>query len=127
MDVPLWKQLLLWGLVGTMVVLAGFLLSPESRKKLFTLALRVAVTVLAMYFLIRNYPESLRGLFNWEQLGEDPASAAGVPPMPEFQPPHVTPVFPISSVSCVRWHGSGSCGHFTRVGNGTQPSIPPSP
>ena len=106
-DVPLWKQLLLWGLVGTMVVLAGLLLPPESRKRLLTIFVRVGLTALAMYFLIKNYPESLRGLFNWEQLGEDPASAAGVPPVPEFQPPQVTPGFSylVSFLCALAWIG----------------------
>jgi hypothetical protein len=104
-SVPLWKQVLLWGLVGTMIVLVGFLLSPESRKRLFSIAIRVTVTALAMYFLIKNYPEALRGLFDWEQLGQDPDTAANVPPMPEFQPPHVSPVFSylVSFLCALAW------------------------
>jgi hypothetical protein len=104
-SVPLWKQVLLWGLVGIMVLLAGLLLSPESRKRLFTIFLRVSLAALAMYFLVMNYPESLRGLFDWEQLGGDPASASGAPPMPEFQPPHVTPVFSylVSFLCALAW------------------------
>jgi hypothetical protein len=104
-SVPLWKQLLLWGLVGIMVVLAGLLLPPESRKRLFMLFIRVSLIALAMIFLIKNYPETLRGLFDWEQLGGDPADAAGAAPMPEFQPPHVTPVFSylVSFLCALAW------------------------
>jgi hypothetical protein len=104
-SVPLWKQVVLWTLVGTMVILAGLLLSPQSRKRLFYIFIRVSGMALAMYFLIRNYPESLRGLFDWEQLGGDPATAANAPPMPEFQPPHVTPVFSylVSFLCALAW------------------------
>ena len=106
-SVPLWQQIVLWGLVGTLVILAGLLLSPESRKRLYQMFLRVAVTALAMYFLIKNYPETLKNLFNWKQLGNDAASAANAPPMPEFQPPHVNPMFSyfISLLCALAWLG----------------------
>jgi hypothetical protein len=100
-EVPLWQQLLLWGLMGLLVVLAGLLLSPEGRKRMYLIFLRVAVSALAMYFLIKNYPDTLRGLFDWKQLGGDPAAAANAPPMPEFQPPAVSPIFSyLVSFSC---------------------------
>ncbi len=106
-SVPLWKQLLLWGLLGVMVVLAGFLLSPESRSRLFKILFRVAVTALVMYFLIKKYPESLKGLFDWQQLGNDAAPVAGAPPMPEFQPPHVNPMvsYLVSFLCALAWVG----------------------
>jgi hypothetical protein len=105
--VPLWKQVFLWVLVGTMVILIGMLLSPQSRKRLFQIFLRVSVSALAMYFLIKNYPETLKGLFDWQQLGGDAAAAANAPPMPEFQPPHVTPVFSyfVSFLCALAWIG----------------------
>jgi hypothetical protein len=91
--------------MGAMVILVGLLLSPQSRKRLYQIFLRVAVAALAMYFLVKNYPASLRGLFDWQQLGGDPASAANAPPMPEFQPPHVTPVFSyfVSFLCALAW------------------------
>jgi hypothetical protein len=106
-SVPLWKQFLLWGLMGVMVVLIGLLLSPESRKRLFSIFLRVAATALAMFFLVKNYPESLRGLFDWQQLGNDAATAANAPPMPEFQPPHVNPMvsYLVSFLCALVWVG----------------------
>ena len=106
-SVPLWKQVVVFSLVAVMVILAGLLLSPESRKRLYQMLLRVAVTALAMYFLVKNYPETLRNLFDWEQLGGDPAAAANTPPMPEFQPPQVTPVFSylISFLCALAWVG----------------------
>ena len=104
-SVPLWQQLLMWSLVGVLVILAGLLLSPQGRKRLYQIFMRVVVTALAMYFLIKNYPETLQGLFNWTQLGGDPAAAANAPPMPEFQPPHVTPIFSyfISFLCALAW------------------------
>jgi hypothetical protein len=104
-SVPLWKQVVLWSLMGVMVILAGLLLSPQSRKRLYQIFIRVTVTALAMYLLIKNYPETLRGLFDWQQLGGDPAAAANAPPMPEFQPPHVTPVFSyfVSFLCALAW------------------------
>jgi hypothetical protein len=104
-SVPLWQQLLMWSLVVVLVILAGLLLSPQGRKRLYQIFLRVVVTALAMYFLIKNYPETLQGLFNWKQLGGDPAAAANAPPMPEFQPPHVTPMFSyfISFLCALAW------------------------
>lgn len=92
-DVPVWKQVVLWSLVGILVILVGLLLSPQSRKRLFQILLRVAAAVFAIYFLVTNYPDTLQGLFDWEQRGRDAASAgADAPPMPEFQPPQVSPV-----------------------------------
>jgi hypothetical protein len=106
-SVPLWKQVVLWSLLGVMVILAGLLLSPQDRKRLYQIFIRVAVTALAMYLLIKNYPETLRGLFDWQQLGGDPAAAANAPPMPEFQPPHVSPLLSyLVSFSCaLLWIG----------------------
>jgi hypothetical protein len=106
-SVPLWKQLLLWGLVGVMVVLAGMLLSPESRSRLFKILIRVGALGLAMYFVIKNYPESLKGLFDWQQLGNEAAPVTNAPPLPEFQPPHVDPVFSylVSFLCALAWVG----------------------
>jgi hypothetical protein len=105
--VPLWKQVLVFGLVAVMIILAGLLLSPESRKRLYQILIRMALTALAMYFLVKNYPETLRNLFDWEQLGGDPAALADTPPMPEFQPPQVTPVFSylVSFLCALVWVG----------------------
>lgn len=106
-SVPLWKQVVLWSLMGLMVALVGLLLSPQGRKRMYQILLRVAATALAMYFLIKNYPEALQNLFDWEQKGGDPAAAAGAPLMPEFQPPHVSPMVSyLVSFSCaLLWIG----------------------
>src|SRR5690349_21556893 len=87
--VPLWKQLLVWFLAGLMLVLIGFLLSPELRKRLLRIIIRVVLTVLAIYFLIK------RGIINPTLFGggEAPASQVSTVPMPVFEPPHVSPTF----------------------------------
>lgn len=92
-DVPLWKQIVLWGLVSLMVLLVGLLLSPELRKRLFRLFIRIAVTAIGIFYLMRYYGDQL---FNLQQLG-NPAGQNGdianTQPIPTFQPPHISPVF----------------------------------
>ena len=92
-NVPLWKQILLWGLVSLMVLLVGLLLSPELRKRFFRLLFRMAVTALGIYYLLKLYGDRILGLQgfgrNAAQLG-DPVNAQ---PMPTFQPPQISPAF----------------------------------
>jgi hypothetical protein len=91
-DVPLWKQVLVWVLVIVMVVLIALLLSPEMRKRLLRIIIRVAVTFWAMYFLMKNYGEQLFG-WNLARGTEGQASVDSNVPMPVFQPPQVSPAF----------------------------------
>ena len=87
--IPLWKQLLVWFLAGLMLVLIGFLLSPEMRKRLIRIFIRTALMFWAIYFLIK------RGILNPTLFkgGEAPASQVSAAPMPVFEPPHVSPTF----------------------------------
>lgn len=91
-DVPLWKQLTVWILISLMVVLIALLLSPELRKRLLKILLRVALTTWAIFFIFRNYGDQL---FGWTVArGEnrqpviDPAA-----PIPVFQPPQISSGF----------------------------------
>ena len=88
-EVPLWKQLIVWGLAGLMLVLIGLLLSPETRKRLLRMFVRVALTFWAIYFLIK------RGIIgpNLFGGGEAPPSQDPTVPLPDFQPPQVSPTF----------------------------------
>src|SRR5215475_5191731 len=43
-QVPIWKQILVWILAGLMVVLVGLLLSPEMRKRMILIFIRVGFT-----------------------------------------------------------------------------------
>lgn len=92
LEVPIWKQVLLWSLLGLSVLLIGLLLSPETRRKFFLMMIRAAVTVWAVYFVLTHYGDRLLGL-NPQEGGAAAAGAAGSSPMPVFEPPQVSPVF----------------------------------
>lgn len=99
-DISLWRFILLWTLITLMVILVGLLLSPDLRKRIFRLLLRFGFTVFAIYYLLMNYGETLFGFQRFEGAGEDPA-LANAPPMPEFQPPEVSPMLSyIVSFAC---------------------------
>lgn len=91
MDISIWRFILLWGLIAMLVILVGLLVSPELRKRIFRLLLRAGFTVFAIYYLLANYGDTLFGFQTFDGGGEDPA-LANAPPMPEFQPPEVSPV-----------------------------------
>ena len=88
-NVPIWKQIMVWGLVGLMVLLIAMLLSPEMRRRLLRMLIRVAFTAWAFYFLIK------RGIIgpNLFAGGEAPAGQDTSVPMPVFEPPQVSPTF----------------------------------
>ena len=100
-EVPIWKQIVVWVLVGLMVVLIALLLSPEMRRRLLRIFIRVALTLWAIYFLIR------KGIFNPNLFGggEAPPGQDAVVPMPVFEPPQVSPAFSylISFVIALVW------------------------
>jgi hypothetical protein len=88
-EIPIWKQILVWGLVGLLVVLIAMLLSPEMRKRLLRILIRVALTVWAFYLLIKKGiigPNLFGG-------GEAPPSQDTLVPIPVFEPPQVSPTF----------------------------------
>ena len=92
-NIPLWKQIVVWGLVSLMVLLVGLLLSPELRKRLFKLFIRMAVTAIGIFYLLRVYGDQIFGL---QQLGKAAAQQGENPnaqPVPTFQPPQISPVF----------------------------------
>lgn len=92
-DVPLWKQIVLWGLVSLMVLLVGLLLSPELRKKLFKLIARMAVTAVCIYYFLKLYGDKLFGFQMLAGEGVQKGDPANTQPMPTFQPPQVSPMF----------------------------------
>jgi hypothetical protein len=89
-EVPIWKQILFWVLAGLMMVLIGLLLSPEMRKRLLRIFIRVAFTFWAIYFLVKNYGDQLFG-FKLFGSGEAPPSQDTTVPLPVFEPPQVSP------------------------------------
>src|SRR5512146_750255 len=52
--IPLWKQILVMGLLTLIVILVGALVSSRFRKRLFWLLIRVAVWGVAIYIVLTN-------------------------------------------------------------------------
>lgn len=92
LDIPIWKQIVVWVLASLLLVLVGFLLSPRWRKRLLLLMLRVGFTVWAIYFLFTRYGKEL---FGFTQLAEGAEPPGEIPeaPVPVFTPPQVSPAF----------------------------------
>ncbi len=88
-EIPLWKQIIVWGLAGLMLILIGVLLSPEMRKRLLRMFIRVAFTFWAIFFLIK------RGILSPNMFGGGEAAAGQgtTVPVPVFEPPQVSPTF----------------------------------
>lgn len=91
-NIPLWKQMIVWLLLSLLFVLIALLLSPEGRKRMLLLLIRVGFTMWAIYFLFKNYGDELFG-FNLQR--PDPLQVDGetVVPMPVFEVPQVSPAF----------------------------------
>jgi len=87
-DSPAWMQISVFALVLFMVVLIGALLSPELRKRLFLIMIRVGVTYWALYIIFTRYRELLTQM-SLNIFGADgaPGSASSGEPIPEFIPP----------------------------------------
>ncbi len=58
-EVSLWSQIVLWMVLTVLVALIAVLLSPEGRKRMLRIFIRVAVTYWALYYLLNRYPEIL--------------------------------------------------------------------
>ena len=85
-DIPLWQQISLWLLILIMIVLISALLSPELRKRLILIIIRVGITYWAFYIVFKRYREILQGMglsLPQQQAG----GAADALPPPEFVPP----------------------------------------
>lgn len=86
-------------LVVTLAVLAtliGILMTPEMRKRFLQIVLRVALTILTIYFILNRYPNELSP-FEINPVGgalggPDENPLADIPPPPVFTPPEETPL-----------------------------------
>jgi hypothetical protein len=88
-DVPLGLLLGMWTIVAFIFVLVGFLMSPEWRKRLIRIVIRVGLTYWALYIVFTRYRDLLAqlGVNPADQKNEDLATAAnGVAP-PAFASP----------------------------------------
>jgi hypothetical protein len=87
--------IILWIVLGVLVVLIGFLLSPEARKKMIRVIFRIAFTAWGIYFLLDRYPELfsfLRFGFAGNSSGQQPDDAFADIAPPVFIPPQETPL-----------------------------------
>ena len=91
-EVPIWKQVLLWSMLGLMVVLIGLLLSPEGRKRLLVMFIRFVFTFWAIYFLLKNYGDQFFN-FNTRNGNADPMGPEAGAPIPVFEPSQISPTF----------------------------------
>ena len=87
-DSPAWMQISVWALVLFMVVLIGALLSPELRKRLFLIMIRVGFTYWALFIIFTRYRELIPQIaLNLPRAQGAPGSASGGEPVPQFTPP----------------------------------------
>lgn len=91
-NIPLWKQMMVWLLLSLLFVLIALLLSPEARKRMLLLLIRVGFTMWAIYFLFKNYGDQLFG-FNLQRPEAPQLDGETVVPMPVFAAPQVSPAF----------------------------------
>lgn len=89
--VPLPTQLVAWTVFVLFFVLIGLLLSPEWRKRLIRIAIRVALTYWALYILFTQYRDVLAQMsLNLAALGNTPAATGTGEPLPTFTPPETS-------------------------------------
>jgi hypothetical protein len=94
-DVSLGSQILVWVSISILAILVTLLLSPEARKRVLRILIRMAFTYWALYFLFNRYPELL-SMLTMGLTGNAPArdaqeTAEAIPP-PVFTPPQKTPM-----------------------------------
>ena len=88
-DIPIWKQLVFWGTVTLFLSVLALFLSPELRKKLFLMLLRLLASVIMVYYLLKIKPDILSNILDFGQMGQAAGQAEeGVPPV--FQPPQIS-------------------------------------
>lgn len=54
-EVPWWQQVGIWILLLVLVILVGYMLSPELRKLLIRRFIRMALTFWGIYYILKNY------------------------------------------------------------------------
>jgi hypothetical protein len=93
LSVPLWKQLVVWGLIGLMAILVGLMLSPELRKLFLRAIFRAAMTAIGLWIFLKYYGDRLLALQGISAPSGPPGGPTDVPPMPEFVPPQISETF----------------------------------
>ena len=89
-EISVRSQFLFWAAALLLTFLIGLLLSPDGRKFLIRLFIRVFTTYWLIYFLLRNYGDRLTTLMNFDLgalfSGQPNGETSNVPP-PVFVPP----------------------------------------
>ena len=75
-EIPLWKQFVFWGGLFLIVLLISALLTPELRKRLIIMFLRMAASILVLYYFLKENPDILSSLLqqfsSLDQIGRMP-------------------------------------------------------
>lgn len=88
-EVSLQSQIIVWIALILLVILISVLLSPEMRKRLFRVLIRVAFTYWALYYVFTHYGDVLAELglaLNLARNDQGPSGLENLPP-PVFEPP----------------------------------------
>lgn len=93
LSVPLWKQLVVWGLICLIVVLVGLMLSPELRKLFLRAIFRAAMTAIGLWIFLKYYGDRILALQGLSASAGPQGDLTNAPPMPEFVPPQVSETF----------------------------------
>lgn len=93
-EIPLLAQVSLWAIVLSMFALIGLLMTPEWRKRLIRIVIRVGVTYWALYIVFMRYREMLAemGMDANTSNGGGPASASTGGAVPAFASPQTLTV-----------------------------------
>lgn len=93
-EIPWWKQAGLWVLLAVLVILIGYMLSPELRRLLIRRFIRMALTFWGIFYLFKNYRQ-LIPVLNLQIPQNIPTQGNGgaVTQAPVFAPSQISPAF----------------------------------
>ena len=91
--IPLWKQIVFWSAVALSIIFFAFLLPPEMRKRFILQAVRYALAIGIIFYLIKNRLIQLPALnLNFANQGQPLSLTPGlILNASKFQPPNIAP------------------------------------
>jgi hypothetical protein len=93
-EIPWWQQASLWVLLGVLVVLIGYMLSPELRRMLIRRFIRMALTFWGIFYLFKNYRHLIPVLnLNISPAVPGQSNGGAAPEAPAFVPSQISPAF----------------------------------
>jgi hypothetical protein len=93
-NIPIWDQVVFWGLVFLMVIIVSLLLSPELRKRIIVFFLRFVLFAVALFYILKKFSTTFMELDSEETTAVEGIPQAGVESATTvFTPPHVSPIF----------------------------------